>query len=57
MKMLDTLDASEPAVSAPCMAESLLSIHDSTLGRVIASQSARWPSRPTEDPIWGSFAL
>lgn len=53
MKMLDTLDASEPAVSAPCMAESLLSIHDSTLGRVIASQSARWPSRPTEDPIWG----
>ena len=35
------------------MPEHLLSSHDSTLGQVIASQSARWPSRPTEDPIWG----
>ena len=34
-------------------AERLLSSRDWFLGRVIASQSARWPSRPTEDPIWG----
>jgi DNA-3-methyladenine glycosylase II len=34
-------------------AERLLSARDHTLGRVIASESARWPSRPTEDPIWG----
>lgn len=26
---------------------------DRTLAQVITSQSARWPSRPTEDPIWG----
>jgi 3-methyladenine DNA glycosylase/8-oxoguanine DNA glycosylase len=34
-------------------AERLLSERDSTLGRVIISESARWPSRPTEDAIWG----
>jgi DNA-3-methyladenine glycosylase II len=38
---------------APLVAERLLSKRDPTLGRVIASQAARWPSRPTEDPIWG----
>jgi DNA-3-methyladenine glycosylase II len=34
-------------------AERMLSTRDGTLARVIASQPARWPSRPTEDPIWG----
>jgi DNA-3-methyladenine glycosylase II len=34
-------------------AERYLSAHDSKLAKVIAAQSARWPSRPTEDPIWG----
>lgn len=34
-------------------AEHLLSSRDPTLARVIDSQSARWPSHPTEDPIWG----
>ncbi|MFZ0417572.1 MAG: hypothetical protein WAM04_05675 [Candidatus Sulfotelmatobacter sp.] len=53
MKTLETLDASELAVSAVAMPEHLLSSHDWTLGQVIASQRARWPSRPTEDPIWG----
>ena len=33
--------------------ESLLSFRDATLAHVIASQTARWPSHPTEDPIWG----
>jgi len=30
-----------------------LSKRDPTLAMVIASQSTRWPSEPTEDPIWG----
>jgi DNA-3-methyladenine glycosylase II len=34
-------------------AERLLSARDPILGRLIASQTARWPSRPTEHPIWG----
>jgi len=38
---------------APPPAENLLSKQDPTLGGVIASQTAHWPSRPTEDPIWG----
>ncbi len=33
--------------------EPLLSSRDATLAQVIASQPARWPIRPTEDPIWG----
>jgi DNA-3-methyladenine glycosylase II len=33
--------------------ERLLSACDPILGQVIAAQSARWPSHPTEDPIWG----
>lgn len=36
--------------SAP---ELVLSARDSALSRVIAAQSDRWPSNPTEDPIWG----
>jgi DNA-3-methyladenine glycosylase II len=39
-------------VSLPA-AERLLSARDATLAIVIASQQARWPSRPTEEPIWG----
>jgi DNA-3-methyladenine glycosylase II len=31
----------------------LLSHADPTLGRVIAAEPNRWPSEPTEDPIWG----
>ncbi len=33
--------------------ENLLSARDSTLARVIASQSTHWPTQPTEDPVWG----
>jgi len=35
------------------LAERHLAVHDRTLARVIVSQSAQWPSQPTEDPIWG----
>ena len=31
----------------------MLSNRDPDSARVISSQSARWPSKPTEDPIWG----
>jgi DNA-3-methyladenine glycosylase II len=33
--------------------EHVLSSCDSKLAVVIAAQSVPWPSRPTEDPIWG----
>lgn len=36
-------------------AERVLSDHDAALGRVIASQPARWPSQPTEIQSGGSF--
>lgn len=39
------------------IAEHLLSASDPTLAKVIASQSARWPSKPTEDPIWGLMRI
>lgn len=38
---------------ADAQPEQLLSARDPTLARVIASQPARWPHQPTEDPIWG----
>ena len=38
---------------ATISAETLLSKRDPTLGEVIASQALRWPSEPSEDPIWG----
>lgn len=38
-------------------AELLLSTNDPTLARVIASQQARWPSQPTEEPIWGLIRI
>lgn len=34
-------------------AEHLLSNRDPILARVIAAQTSRWPTHPTEDPIWG----
>jgi DNA-3-methyladenine glycosylase II len=33
--------------------EQYLSARDSVLKTVMAAQFARWPSAPTEDPIWG----
>jgi len=42
----------QPLAALP-KAERLLSTRDPTLAGVIASQQARWPPRPTEDPIWG----
>jgi DNA-3-methyladenine glycosylase II len=33
--------------------EQALAAKDLTLGQVISAQSARWPSLPTEDIIWG----
>jgi len=33
--------------------EQLLSARDAILAHVISRQPASWPSRPTEDPIWG----
>ena len=41
-----------PLIQAPG-AERLLSERDPTLAQVIVGQSARWPSKPTEDPLWG----
>ena len=38
-------------------AEEALSARDSILGRVIASQPSRWPSQPTEEPIWGLIRI
>ena len=38
-------------------AERLLASRDPALATVIASQQARWPCRPTEDPIWGLLRI
>lgn len=37
--------------------EHILSARDPTLARVIATEPTRWPSRPTEDPIWGLIRI
>jgi DNA-3-methyladenine glycosylase II len=37
--------------------EQLLSTSDPMLARVIATQPDRWPSVPTEDPIWGLLRI
>src|SRR5579863_9562377 len=37
--------------------ERLLSSRDPTLASLIRSQAAPWPSRPTEDPIWGLLRI
>lgn len=39
------------------MIEAYLASHDSILERVIGSQAARWPSNPTENPIWGLLRI
>jgi DNA-3-methyladenine glycosylase II len=41
------------SVTALSTPEQFLSECDRTLAGVILSQQTRWPSRPTEDPIWG----
>src|SRR6266571_321753 len=38
-------------------AERHLSAVDFTLGTLIVDQLARWPSQPTEDPIWGLMRI
>jgi DNA-3-methyladenine glycosylase II len=43
-------------VSLPCP-ESYLSDNDTVLAGVIAAQSARWPSQPTENPLWGLIRI
>ena len=35
------------------MPERFLSSRDPVLGELIALQTIRWPSAPTEDPVWG----
>lgn len=49
-------DAVQSIVALPT-AERLLSARDPTLGTLIASQRTRWPSRPTEEPIWGLMRI
>jgi DNA-3-methyladenine glycosylase II len=49
-------DSFQSLMSLPT-AEHLLSARDPTLAIVIASQRARWPSRPTEEPIWGLLRI
>jgi DNA-3-methyladenine glycosylase II len=51
-RSLQNRDAVQSLAALPA-AERLLSACDPILGQVIASQSARWPSHATEDPIWG----
>jgi len=53
MRVSEAAKTSKLMASSLPSAEQLLSNCDPTLGGVIASQSARWPSTPTEDPIWG----
>ncbi len=43
-------------VSLPT-AERLLSARDPMLARLVTSESARWPSRATENPIWGLLRM
>jgi DNA-3-methyladenine glycosylase II len=38
-------------------AERLLSARDAKLAAVIGSQQKRWPSQPTEHPIWGLIRI
>jgi DNA-3-methyladenine glycosylase II len=37
--------------------ERILAAQDPTLAPIIASQSARWPTQPTEDPLWGLIRM
>src|ERR1035441_6105108 len=44
-------------MNSPLAAEDYLSARDSSLSRVIASQTTRWPSQPTEEPVWGLIRI
>lgn len=39
------------------LAEEKLSANDPVLANIIASLRGRWPSRPTENPIWGLLRI
>ena len=54
--MIEALQSHEARTLLP-PAEQALSTRDSALARVIDSQLARWPSQPTEDPIWGLIRM
>jgi DNA-3-methyladenine glycosylase II len=43
----------ESLLEAKSSAEQFLSGRDPALARVINSQTTRWPTRPTENPLWG----
>jgi DNA-3-methyladenine glycosylase II len=49
-------DAVQSVESLP-EAESILSARDPILAALIASQRIRWPSRPTEEPLWGLIRM
>jgi DNA-3-methyladenine glycosylase II len=38
-------------------AEQFLTARDARLAHLITSQTVRWPSQPTEDPIWGVMRM
>jgi DNA-3-methyladenine glycosylase II len=50
------LRASKTMSSLP-RPESHLAVNDVTLAEVIACQPDRWPSQPTENPIWGLIRI
>ena len=41
----------------PCTPEHHLSFRDPVLEAVITAQGARWPSEPSENPIWGLIRI
>jgi DNA-3-methyladenine glycosylase II len=43
----------QAAINSSQTAESHLALRDPTLAKLIVSQETRWPSTPTEYPIWG----
>lgn len=45
------------SLAVPPDPEQLLSACDAVLARIISSRTASWPSRPTEDPIWGLIRI
>jgi DNA-3-methyladenine glycosylase II len=56
--MEGSLQCGEPVQSVGFLKpETVLSARDPTLAKVIASQSARWPQHPTEDPVWGLLRI
>lgn len=45
------------SLTSPGAAEALLSRRDRVLASLIGNQLDRWPSKPTEDPIWGLIRI